>query len=100
MEDVEGDDDTRDKPIPSEPIREVSTAINEDSELVYDHTHFRGDKARCRYFCYYHGCKIIIEKGAVIEEFDERTPRVRVVLDAQEWTDMVKDHRLAVETIV
>jgi hypothetical protein len=43
---------------------------------------------------------IIFERGATIEEFDERVPRVQVVLDAQGWIDMVKDYRPVVEAIV
>jgi hypothetical protein len=41
MEDVESDDAARDRPVPSEPIREACTATDEeDAELVYDHTCF------------------------------------------------------------
>jgi hypothetical protein len=83
MEDVESDDAARDRPVPSELIIEASTATDEeDAELVYDHTYFPRDKVRHRYFCYYHGSRIIIERGATIEEFDEPALRVRVVLDA------------------
>jgi hypothetical protein len=83
MENVESDDAAKDRPVPGEPIREASTATNEEeSELVYDYTRLRRDKVRCRYFRYYHGRRIIIERGAAIEEFDERAPRVQVVLDA------------------
>jgi hypothetical protein len=65
MEDVESDDAARDKPGPGKPIREANTAIDkEDAKLVYNHTYFRSDKVRCRYFRYYHGCKIIVERGA------------------------------------
>jgi hypothetical protein len=65
MEDVESDDAVRDRPVLSEPISEASTGTNEeDAELVYYHTRFQRDKVRCRYFCYYHGCKIIIERRA------------------------------------
>jgi hypothetical protein len=43
MEDMESDDIARDRPGPGEPIREASTTTDEeDAELVYDHTHFRG----------------------------------------------------------
>jgi hypothetical protein len=35
-----------------------------------------------------------------VANFDERTPRVQVVLEAQGWTDMVEDHLLVVEEIV
>jgi hypothetical protein len=83
MEDVESDDATRDRPILGEPIREASTTTDEeDAELVYDHNCFQRDKVRRRYFRYYHGRRIIIERGATIEEFDECAPRVRAVLDA------------------
>jgi hypothetical protein len=69
MEDVKSDDAARHRPVPGEPIREASTTTDEkDAELVYDHTRFWRDKVRCRYFRYYHGCKIIIERGATIEE--------------------------------
>jgi hypothetical protein len=84
MEDVESDNAARDRPVPGESIRKASTAMDEeDSEFVYDHTHFQRDKVRRRYFHYYHGRRIVIERVATIEEFDERAPRVRVVLDAQ-----------------
>jgi hypothetical protein len=83
MEDVESDDAARDRPVPSELIIEANTATDEeDAELVYDHTYFPRDKVRHQYFCYYHGSRIIIERGATIEEFDERALRVRAVLDA------------------
>ena len=73
MEDIENDDFARDRPSPGEPIKEASTATNEeDTEFVYDHTRFRRDKVRRRYFRYYHGRKIIVKKGAIIEDFDER----------------------------
>ena len=84
MEEVDIDDTTRDKPVPSEPIRGASTTTDKEAiELVYDHTRFWRDKVRRRYFRYYHGRRIIVEKGAVIEEFDKRAPRVRAVSNAQ-----------------
>jgi hypothetical protein len=65
MEDVESDEAVRDRPVLSEPISEASTGTDEeDAELVYYHTHFQRDKVRCRYFRYYHGRRIIIERGA------------------------------------
>jgi hypothetical protein len=101
MEDFESDDTTRDRLVPGEPIREASTATKEkDVELVYDHTCFRRDKVSRRYSRYYHGHRIIIEKGAAIEEFDERALKVQAVLDVQGWIDMIEDHCLEVETIV
>ena len=91
MEDTESDDAARDRPVLDELIKETSTATDEeDAELVYDHTRFRRDKVRCRYFRYYHGRRIIIERGAATEDFDERAPRVRAMLDAQGWTDGVQ----------
>jgi hypothetical protein len=101
VEDVGSDDTTRDNPVPGKLIREASTTTDEeDSELVYDHTRFHRDKAKCRYFRYYHRRKIIIERGATIEEFNEHAPRVQAMLDAQGWTNMVEDHCPVVETIV
>ena len=101
MEDVESDDTTRDRPVPSEPIRGASTATNEeDAELVYNRTSFRRDKVRRHYFHYYDGRRIIVERRAIIEEFEERTPRVRAMLDAQGWTDMAEDHCPAIKEIV
>ena len=71
MEEAASDDTTRDRPVPGELIQRASTAIDEeDEELVYDRTHFRRDKVRRRYFCYYYRRKIIVERGAIIEEFD------------------------------
>ena len=67
---------------------------------MYDRTCFRRDKVIRRYFCYYHRRRIIVEREVVVEDFDERAPRVRAVLDAQGWTDMVEDHRPAIEEIV
>ena len=101
MEDVKSDDTTRDRRVPGKPIREASIATDEeDVELVFDHTHFWRDKVRPRYFHYYHGRRIIIERGDAIEEFDEHALRERAVLDAQGWTNKVEDHRPAVEAIM
>jgi hypothetical protein len=84
MEDLESDDAARDRPGPGELIKEANTTTNEeDAELVYDHTRFWRDKDKRRYFHYYHRRKIIVERGAIVEEFDECAPRVRAVLDAQ-----------------
>jgi hypothetical protein len=103
MEDADrftSDDVARDKLGPGEPIKEASTAMDEeDAELVYDHTRFKRGKISYRYFHYYHRRRIIVEKGAIIEEFDERAPRVWAVLEAPGWIDM-KDHRPTLEAIV
>jgi hypothetical protein len=99
--DTESDDTAGGGPVPGEPIREGSTATDrDDDDLVYDHTRFRRDKVRHRYTRYYHRCRIIIERGSIIEEFNECAPRVRAVLDAQGWTSMAEDHRPTVEAIV
>jgi hypothetical protein len=83
MEDMESDHAAKDRPGPGEPIREVNISTDEeDAELAYDHTHFQRDKIKRCYFHYYRGCRIIIERGATIEEFDEHASRVRAVLDA------------------
>jgi hypothetical protein len=77
MEDTESDDVAKDRPGPGEPIREASTTTDKkDAELVYIHTRLQRDKVRRRYFRYYHGCRIIVERGDTIEEFDEHTLRV------------------------
>jgi hypothetical protein len=70
---TESDDTIGGGPVPGELIHEGSTATDrDDDDLVYDHTRFRWDKVRHRYTRYYHGRRIIIERGAAIEEFDER----------------------------
>jgi hypothetical protein len=101
MEDVGSDNTVRDKPVPGVSIREASTATDEeDVDLVYYHTRFRRDKVKRQYFCYYHGRRIIVERGATIEDFDERASRIRAVLDAQGWTAMAEDHYPVVDVIV
>jgi hypothetical protein len=98
---TKSDDTAEGRPVPGEPIHEGSTTMDrDDDDLVYDHTCFQRDKVRCRYTHYYHGRRIIIERGATIKEFDERVPRVRVVLDAQGWTSMAEDHHLAIEAVL
>ena len=83
MENVESDDTAKNRPRPGEPIKEASTATDEeDAELVYNRARFQRDKVRCRYFRYNHGRRISVERGAIIEEFDERAPRVQAVMDA------------------
>ena len=62
MEDVKSDNATRNKLGPGEPMPST-TMDEEDAELVYDHTRFWRDKVRHRYFHYYHGCRIIVERG-------------------------------------
>ena len=84
MKEEASDDTTRDRPVHGELIRGASSATNEeDEDLVYDCTHFLRDKVKFRYFRYYHGCRIIVERRAIVEEFDERALRVQAVLDAK-----------------
>ena len=83
MEEAANDDTTRDRLVPDEPIQGASTATDEeDKDLVYDHSRFRRDKVRRRYFHYYHERRIIVEREVVIKEFDKRAPRVRAMLGA------------------
>jgi hypothetical protein len=45
--DTESDDTAGGRPVPGEPIRKGSTAMDrDDDDFVYDHTHFRRDKVR------------------------------------------------------
>ena len=101
IEDV-GADDTADSGSDSEgPVREASTAIDkEDEHLFYNRTHFKKDKIRHHFNLYYSRRRVVIERGGEVADSDERAPRVRTVLDAQGWTDMVRDHCPAVKKIV
>jgi hypothetical protein len=70
MEDIGSDNTVSDKPILGVSIREASAATDEeDVDLVYYHTRFRRDKVKRQYFCYYHGRRIIVERGATIDGF-------------------------------
>jgi hypothetical protein len=99
--DTESDDTVGGRLVPGKLIREGSTAIDRgDYDLVYVHTCFQRDKVKRRYTRYYHGRGIIIERGATIEEFDERASKVRAMLDVQGWIIMAEDHRPAVDAVV
>jgi hypothetical protein len=101
MEDV-GADDTAGSGSDSEgPVREASTTIDEEDEhLVYDRTCFKKDMIWHRFNLYYSNPRVIIERRVEVAEFNERARRVRAVLEAQGWTDMVEDHRPVMEEIV
>ena len=101
MEDVWTDDITGRGSDSRGPIRKASSAIDkEDDILIYNQECFRKNKARHYYDFYYRDRRAIIEQGVVESNFDARAPKVRVVLDAKGWTEMVKDHRPMVEEIV
>jgi hypothetical protein len=82
-----GTDDTAGSDSDSKgPIRKASSATDEEDNLIYDF--------------YYQDRRVIVERGVVVLDFDDSALRVRVVLDAQGWTEMVKDHRPEVEEIM
>ena len=41
-----------------------------------------------------------MERGLVVTDFDERAPRIQVVLGAQGWAEKVKDHHPAIAELV
>ena len=41
---------------------------------------------------------IVVERVVDIADLDARTPRIRAVLDAQGWTNMVGDHHPAIKS--
>jgi hypothetical protein len=43
---------------------------------------------------------VAVERGVVVADFDERTPRIRAMLEAQGWAKMVEDHRPTIEELV
>ena len=101
MKDVRANDTTSSGSDSKGPTREASTATDEDVErLVYGRAHFRKDKIRQSFNLYYIKRRVIIDRGVEVVVFDEHIPRVRAVLKAQGWTNMVKDHHPAIEEIV
>ena len=65
------------------PIREASSTTDvEDDNLIYDRERFRKNKAQHHYDFYYRDRKVIIKRGVVMSNFDDRALRVRAVLDA------------------
>jgi hypothetical protein len=43
---------------------------------------------------------VAVERGLVVTDFDERTPCIWAVLEAQGWAAMVEDHRPAIVELV
>jgi hypothetical protein len=77
-----------------------SSAYHDDDNLIYDYDQFKMDKDRRRYESYYDNCKIVVKRGIGVEDFNAHAPRIRPVLDAQGWIDMVVDHCPAIKEIV
>jgi hypothetical protein len=65
----------------------------DDANFIYDRTRFRKYKAYRQFKDDYRGHRIVVERGLVVTDFDERAMRIRAVLEAQGWAEMVKDHR-------
>jgi hypothetical protein len=82
---------------PKAPMAGGSSATDiDDANLVYDHTCFQKYKAYRRFVDNYRGRRVAVERGLVMIDFDERTPHIRAVLEAQGWVAMVEDHRPAI----
>jgi hypothetical protein len=43
---------------------------------------------------------VAVERGLVVTDFDERTPHIWAVLEAQGWAAMVEDHCPAIVELV
>jgi hypothetical protein len=88
-------------PSPEAPMADGSNATDtDDANLVYDHTRFCKYKAYRQFVDNYRGRRVAIERGLVVIEFDERTPYIPAVLEAQGWVAMVKDHLPAIAKLV
>jgi hypothetical protein len=82
-------------------VIEGNSAINtDDAKLVYDRTHFRKYKAYQRFKDDYRECRVAMERGLVVTDFDERAPCIWTMLEAQGWAVMVEDHRPAIAKLV
>jgi hypothetical protein len=77
-----------------------SATDSDDANLVYDHTCFRKYMAYRRFADDYRGRWAAVERGLVVTDFDERTPHICAVLEAQGWAAMVEDHRPAIDELV
>ena len=83
MEDIEIDDIAGSGLNSGRPIREASSTTNDkDENLIYYQEHFRMDKAWHHYNLHYHGHRIIVERGAIMIDFDVWVLKVQMVLDA------------------
>jgi hypothetical protein len=80
--------------VPNETLE--SDSDKDDNNLIYNRDQFKVDKARGRY----ESCGIIVKRGVDVADLDARTSRVRAVLEAQGWVDMVVDHHPSVKEIV
>jgi hypothetical protein len=88
-------------PGPEAPVADNSSATDsDDADLVYDHTCFRKYKAYRRFTDDYKGCRVAVERGLVVIDFDERASHIRAVLEAQGWAAMVEDHRPVIVELV
>jgi hypothetical protein len=82
-------------------VIEGSSAIDmDDADFIYDRTHFRKYKAYRRFKDNYRGHRVTVERGLVVTNFDECDPRIRAVLEAPGWAEMVEDHHPAIAELV
>ena len=66
------------------PVIEGSNATDlNDTDFVYDCTRLCKYKAYRRFKNDYNGCRVIVEGGLVVTDFDERPPCIQIVLKAQ-----------------
>jgi hypothetical protein len=85
---------------PEGPIIEGSSATDsDDDDFVYDRERFCKYKAHHR-FKYYNKRRVVVKRGLEVADFDVRPLCIRKVLEAQGWTEMVKDYRPAIEELV
>jgi hypothetical protein len=62
------------------PVIEGSNVTDTDNaDFIYDCTHFRKYKAYRRFKDYYRGCRVVMERGLVVMDFDECTPCIRAI---------------------
>ena len=82
MEDVLSKGSPTWSPNPKGLISEIiSCTDRSDDDHIYDRTRFRKDKAKHRHQTFYQRRKVVVERGVDITDFDERTPRIRAVLE-------------------
>jgi hypothetical protein len=63
------------------PVIEGSSATDlDDANSVYDRTCFRKYKAHCRFKDDYNKCRVAVERGLVVADFDEHPPCIRTML--------------------
>jgi hypothetical protein len=81
-------------------IEGCSATDMDNTNLVYDRTHFHKYKAYRRFEDDYKGHRLAVERGLVVKDFDERALCIQAVLEAQGWVEMVEDHCLVIEELV